>query len=209
MGEVEFVAGVAAMSDSGRYGPTRICAGIVGYADLTLADRVEPVLAALAQAGGGRFRGVRNSAGFHPGPGHQQQSSRRDCRPLSAAGFRVGSWPGWRGWAFRLDAWVFHPQLADAGRLGRACPTANIVMCNRRRRSATLLRRPKGWRCSRRGRRGMTELAACPNVSVKLGGVMMRLAAFDYSRRRIAAHVGGARRPLAPIRQDLHRVVRR
>jgi predicted TIM-barrel fold metal-dependent hydrolase len=26
----------------------------------------------------------------------------------------------------------------------------------------------------------MTELAKCPNVTVKLGGVMMRLAAFDY-----------------------------
>lgn len=26
----------------------------------------------------------------------------------------------------------------------------------------------------------MKDLAACPNVSVKLGGVMMRLAAFDY-----------------------------
>ena len=30
VGEVEFCAGVAAMSDSGQYGPTRICAGIVG-----------------------------------------------------------------------------------------------------------------------------------------------------------------------------------
>ena len=26
----------------------------------------------------------------------------------------------------------------------------------------------------------MTEIAACPNVTVKLGGMMMRLAAYDY-----------------------------
>jgi L-fuconolactonase len=26
----------------------------------------------------------------------------------------------------------------------------------------------------------MTELARCPNVSLKLGGMMMRLAAYDY-----------------------------
>ena len=36
VGETEFVQGIAAMSASGRYGPTRVASGIVGYADLTL-----------------------------------------------------------------------------------------------------------------------------------------------------------------------------
>src|SRR5260221_1236062 len=58
VGEVEFCAGVAAMSDSGKYGPTRLCAGIVGFADLTLGDRATPVLEAQMAAGRGRFRGV-------------------------------------------------------------------------------------------------------------------------------------------------------
>jgi hypothetical protein len=64
VGETEFVAGIAAISESGGYGPTRVAAGIVGYADLTLGDRVEPVLEAHIRAGGGRFRGVRHSAGW-------------------------------------------------------------------------------------------------------------------------------------------------
>ena len=64
VGETEFVNGVAAMSASGRYGATRVAAGIVGFADLTLGDRVEPVLEALIRAGGGRFRGVRHSAAW-------------------------------------------------------------------------------------------------------------------------------------------------
>ena len=46
VGETEFVNGVAAMSASGAYGKIRVCAGIVGHADLTLGDRVEPVLEA-------------------------------------------------------------------------------------------------------------------------------------------------------------------
>src|SRR6185295_12619548 len=54
VGETEFVNGVAAMTASGIYGKIRACAGIVGYADLTLGSRVEPVLEALARAGGGR-----------------------------------------------------------------------------------------------------------------------------------------------------------
>ena len=68
VGETEFVAGVAAMSASGLYGPTHVAAGIVGFADLTLGDRVEPVLEAHLRASGGRFRGVRHSAGWDASP---------------------------------------------------------------------------------------------------------------------------------------------
>ncbi len=59
VGEVQFCAGIAAMSDSGLYGPTRICAGVVGFADLTLGDSAAAILDAEVQVGGGRFRGVR------------------------------------------------------------------------------------------------------------------------------------------------------
>src|SRR6478735_2348405 len=64
VGETQFVNGVAAMSASGMYGETRACAGIVSRADLLLGDAVAPVLEAHIQAGGGRFRGIRNSASF-------------------------------------------------------------------------------------------------------------------------------------------------
>jgi L-fuconolactonase len=64
VGETEFVAGVAAMSESGTFGSARVAAGIVGAADLMLGDRVEPVLEAHLAASGGRFRGVRHSSGW-------------------------------------------------------------------------------------------------------------------------------------------------
>jgi hypothetical protein len=59
VGEIEFANGVAAMSASGGYGPARVCAGIVGHADLLLGARVAPVLEEMITAGGGRFRGIR------------------------------------------------------------------------------------------------------------------------------------------------------
>ena len=37
VGEVEFVAGIAAMSASGGYGPIKVAQGIVGFADLASA----------------------------------------------------------------------------------------------------------------------------------------------------------------------------
>ena len=68
VGEVEFVAGIAAMSASGGYGPINVAQGIVGFADLALGDRVEPVLEALIRAGGGRLSGVRYSVGYDADP---------------------------------------------------------------------------------------------------------------------------------------------
>src|ERR1700704_6237084 len=60
LGEVEFVNGVAAMTASGIYGKTRACPGMVGHANLMLGGKVEPVLEALARAGGERYRGIRH-----------------------------------------------------------------------------------------------------------------------------------------------------
>ena len=62
LGETEFVNGVAAMSASGGYGATRVCAGIVGHADLALGARVEPVLEAHLRLAGERFKGIRHTS---------------------------------------------------------------------------------------------------------------------------------------------------
>ena len=61
LGETEFVTGVSAMSASGQFGPTRVCAAMFGYVDLRLGGRVKPILEAHITASGGRFRGIRFS----------------------------------------------------------------------------------------------------------------------------------------------------
>src|SRR5258705_2905613 len=66
VGEIEFANGVAAMSASGGYGKPRICAGIVGHADLALGARVKEVLEAMIVSGGSRFRGIRFISASHP-----------------------------------------------------------------------------------------------------------------------------------------------
>src|SRR5262249_10996667 len=60
-GERESAPATGARSPGGLYAPTRVAAGIVGFAALPLGDRVEPVLEAHIRASGGRFRGVRHS----------------------------------------------------------------------------------------------------------------------------------------------------
>ena len=182
VGETEFVAGIAAMSASGGYGPTRVAQGIVGVADLTLGDRVEPVLEAQIRAGGGRFKGIRHSAGYDPDP--VIGNSRPDMQPhlYDRPDFRAGL-KRLAAHGLSLDAWLYHPQLADVAALARAVPEATIVMCHcggvlgygpyANRKDEIL----KTWRA------GMTELAGCPNVCVKLGGMLNRGAALDFRDR--------------------------
>jgi L-fuconolactonase len=179
VGETEFVAGIAAMSASGGYGKTRVAAGIVGYADLTKGDWVEPVLEAHIRAGGGRFRGVRHSGGWDADPiignSAPDMAAGLYARPEFRAGLAKLSALG-----LSLDAWVFHPQLPDVIDLARAFPGTNIIMGH----CGGLLgygpyagKRDEvfaAWKAS------VTELAKCPNVTMKLGGMMMRLAATDY-----------------------------
>jgi predicted TIM-barrel fold metal-dependent hydrolase len=178
VGETEFVTGIAAMSASSLYGPIRVAAGIVGFADLTLGDRVEPVLEAHIRASGGRFRGVRHSAAWDASP--VIGNSRVDGpHLLQQADFRAGL-ARLTALGLSLDAWVFHPQLADVIDLARAFPTSTIIVghvggplgygpyAGKKEEVFT------AWKAK------ITELATCPNVFMKLGGMMMRLAAFDY-----------------------------
>ena len=92
VGETEFVNGVAAMSASGIYGPTRVCAGIVGHADLRLGAAVQEVLEAHIRAGGGRFRGIRHSAAWDADPldhaAEQPDAARAPGRPGVPRGLR-------------------------------------------------------------------------------------------------------------------------
>jgi predicted TIM-barrel fold metal-dependent hydrolase len=179
VGETEFVAGIAAMSDSGLYGSTRIAAGIVGFADLALGDRVTPVLEAHIRAGGERFRGVRHSAAWDASEVIGNSAVATGPHDMRRPEFRAGL-ARLAGLGLSLDVWVFHPQLAEAIDLARAFPTATLIVghCGgplgygpyTGQRDAVFA----AWKA------GITELATCPNVIMKLGGMMMRLAAYDY-----------------------------
>ena len=179
VGEVEFAAGIAATSESGGYGLARVAAGIVGFADLRLGDGVGEVLAALAAAGGGRFRGVRHAAGWDDDPAIGNGHHAAGPGLYGEADFRAGL-ACLTAHGLSLDAWLYHPQLDDLVALARACPDANIIMNH----TGGMLgygvykgRDDEGFAVLKAG---LTELATCPNVTMKVGGMMMRRASFDY-----------------------------
>ena len=179
VGQTEFVAGIAAMSDSGQYGPTRVAAGIVGFADLTLGDRVESVLEANIRAGGGRFRGVRHSAAWDADPVIGNSRTAHALHLMRDADFRVGL-ARLTAMGLSFDAWAFHPQLADVVELARALPSANIIMGHCGGPLGYGVYAGKRDEVFAAWKPQILELAKCPNVTMKLGGMMMRLAAYDY-----------------------------
>ncbi|WP_293902483.1 amidohydrolase family protein [Phenylobacterium sp.] len=177
VGETEFVNGVAAMSASGLYGATRACAGIVSRADLLLGDGVKAVLEAHIQAGGGRFRGIRNSASFDADPEVLGPLNRLEAGLYLRDDFRAG-FKHLAPMGLTFDAWLLEPQLPDLIDLARAFPDTPIVLdhvgtpLGRGSYTGKLPDRFDGWRANIR------ELARSPKVVVKLGGLAMAFCNF-------------------------------
>jgi predicted TIM-barrel fold metal-dependent hydrolase len=174
LGEVEYVNGVAAQSASGLYGPGRLCAAIIGHADLTLGDGAAPVLEAL-MAVTPRFKGIRHAAAWDADPEVLGAPFRAPQGLYLDATFRKGfRHLGRLGLTF--DAWLLEPQLGDVVSLAQAFPDQPIVLdhCGTPLGIASyrgrLPERFAAWRDSIR------ELGRCPNVSVKLGGLAMYFA---------------------------------
>jgi L-fuconolactonase len=177
VGETEFVNGVAAMSASGIYGDMRACAGIVSRADLLLGDGVKAVLEAHIQAGGGRFRGIRNSASFEEDKDVLGPLNRVEAGLYLRDDFRAG-FKHLAPLGLTFDAWLLEPQLPDVIDLARAFPDTTIILdhvgtpIGRGSFTGKLAERFPIWKAN------MLELAKSPNVVVKVGGLAMAFCNF-------------------------------
>src|SRR6202158_2031110 len=197
VGEVEFANGVAAMSASGGYGPAAICAGIVSHANLLLGDGARPVLEAEIAAGQGRFRGIRHSSAWDADADVAGMYATRPRGLLLDSTFRKG-FACLTPLGLSFDAWLFHPQIGELTDLARAFSDTRIVLdhcggpigigsyANRRDEIFPL------WKASIR------EIAGCPNVVVKLGGLAMRLLGYDFHERAMPPSSEDAAAALRP-----------
>jgi predicted TIM-barrel fold metal-dependent hydrolase len=178
VGEVEFANGVAAMAASGAYGTTKVCAGIVGYADLALGARVEPALEAMIMAGGGRFRGIRFISASHPDDAARGSSVNRPAGLLMDGQVREG-FARLQPLGLGFDAWMYHTQLGELVDLARTFPETRIVLDHVGGPIGLGPYAGKREEVFAEWSARIAELAACPNVHIKLGGLGMRLFGFD------------------------------
>ncbi len=184
VGETEFVNGAAAMAASGRYGSVLACEGIVSRADLTMGESVGAVLNSHIRAGNGRFRGIRHAASWDASDKVRKSHTNPPPDLYALASFRQGLKELARR-NLTFEAWQYSPQLPGLIALARAVPEAKIVLNHvggpigigpyAGRRDEIF----KSWS------RDIKELAGCPNVFVKLGGLGMPLCGFDFHKREV------------------------
>jgi predicted TIM-barrel fold metal-dependent hydrolase len=182
IGETEFVNGIAAMSASGGFGPTRACAGIVGYADLMLGSAVEPVLEDHIRAGGGRFRGVRYLLIWD-----EDEQVRYQGYPIAAhlaldPKFREGvACLGRMNLSY--DAIVLHPQLSEMIALADACPDVTIILNHVGIPLQIGRYKGRNAEVTTQWSKDIRELAKRPNVVVKLGGLSVHWVGLGFDRK--------------------------
>ena len=179
VGEAEFVNGIAAMSASGIYGKTRVAAGIVGHADLTLGGRVEPVLSALSRAGGDRFRGIRHITAWDADASFLNPTYPVPPRQLADKTFREG-FAVLSRLGLSFDAWLYHPQIDEVADLAGAFPDARIVLNHVGGPVGIGVYRGKRNEVFSRWRASIKTLATHQNVFIKVGGLGMALNGFGF-----------------------------
>ncbi len=184
VGETEFVNDIAERSASGAHGPARIAAGIIGTVDLRIGDEAADVLDAQIEAANGRFRGIRLGALWHEMPNVRNHRINPPEHMLLHDDFRSGfKYLAPRKLSF--DVWCCHPQIPDAIDLARTFPDTTIVLNHfggplgigpyEGKRDEVF----ENWKTM------IDELAGCPNVVVKLGGINMDINGYGWEKRSL------------------------
>ncbi len=180
VGETAFVERLAAENRAAG-SATDMAAGIVGVADLSRGAEVREVLEAHLQASP-RFRGIRHANAWDASDQIRRSHSSPPEGLLGQAGFREG-FAALEPLGLSFDAWMFHPQIPELTDLARAFPATSIIFDHvggplgigpyAGKRADVY----EGWK------RSIAELASCPNVVVKVGGMTRPINGFEWHKR--------------------------
>lgn len=183
-GETEIIV---SMTDGREIG-TRVCAGIVGYADLFEGARVEELLDLHAELGRGRFVGVRQLTIWD----ESEAVRMYQWPPKRALSAGMMADPGFRDGFARLaprhlcfDVTAFHTQLGESYELAKAFPQTPIIIDH----LGCVLRvgpyAGKDDAIFATWKADLTRLAELPNVILKIGGLGMRMYGYDFRSRAV------------------------
>ncbi|SFZ80688.1 Predicted metal-dependent hydrolase, TIM-barrel fold [Devosia enhydra] len=180
LGETEFLHGYGAMAASGLYCPPGIVSGIVAFVDLRLGARVADILE--RHMAFGRVRGIRNLTWHHPDPAFAFSDLAIVPGTLESPGFREG-FACLAKHDLAYDATAFEPQFPELLALARAFPLQRIVLNHL---GGILGSGPYAGRRDEAfafWRDGLRDLATCPNIFVKIGGMSAQRGGFDLRNR--------------------------
>lgn len=157
VGETEFAHGIAAMSQSGIYGPSRLCTGIFGTADLRLGNNVESVLHAHLAASP-YFRGIRS-----PFPSNLNDEFLAGYAKLGELNLSYDNYsPDFE-------------RLPTLAKLGAINPDVTIIVNH----LGGKIDPDAGEAEFSSWRTAIDAIAACPNAVMKVGGAQQRVGRWE------------------------------
>ena len=178
VGETEYVASLAKASEED---PTKTTiAGIIGHADMTRGKAVVEVLETHEAAGEGRFRGIRHAGACDTTGTLTNTGSPRPC-PYRDKAFQEGVRTlGEMGYTY--DTWHFFHQNREYLELARAVPGTTMILDHFGTPLGVGAYAGKREEIFERWRDDFSELAKCPNVVAKLGGLAMPDNGFGWDK---------------------------
>ena len=179
VGETEWVESIAERATA-RPERSQI-GGIVGSVELRGGDDVRPVLEAHLAASE-RFRGIRQPAAWDPDPSIISIPGVDDPHLYDDAAFRAG-FAVLHELDLVYDAYHYHTQNGSLTRLARDFPDVSIVLDHL---GTPLGIGPYAGRAPEifeAWTKDLADLARCPNVAVKLGGLCMPWNGFHFEER--------------------------
>ena len=183
LGETAFVAEQAAESAKGGPGKAEIAA-IVSHADLTLGERAEEVLALHEELGRGLFRGIRHAGARDEDPAALMIPGGAPPGLYQDAGFQRGlKRLGQLGYSY--DTWHYHHQNPDFAALARAVPDTAMVLDHFGTPLGVGRFAGRREEIFRAWKKDVAEIAKCPNVVAKLGGLAMPDNGFGWMGREL------------------------
>lgn len=161
-------------------GHDRFPVGIIAMADLQLGDGVRPVLEALAEAGQGRVKGIRNTTAWHADAAVRSNPNPPPDGLLRSDAFRAGA-QAVAAEGLSLDVWAYQTQLDEVRALAEAVPELTVIVdhCG-----GPLGVGPhdrfdpdnfNAWRDA------LAPVAALPNTRVKIGGFGLCVFGWRYA----------------------------
>ena len=187
LGEIEFANGVGAMCASGHFGDIRLCAGIVGFADLRNGEQVGELLDRAMACAPERFRGIRQSTmedsrdapfrwnftGRPPGGISRHPRFREGLRQVALRGLT-------------FDATGFHHQLPELSAFADAFDGMKVILNHMTVAAGVELNPDEQAALFTEWRRNLFETARRPNVFCKIGGLGMPMWGFGFQDRQEA-----------------------
>ena len=184
LGEVEFVTAEARKSRGQGRGKPELAA-LVSHIDLRIGDRLGDVISQHEEMSEGLFRGVRH-AGAHDDEPALLIPPSAPADLYADADFRKGvAELGRRGYSY--DTWHYHHQNRAFTELARAVPDTTLVLDHFGTPLGVGRYAGKRDEIFVQWKEDIAELAKCPNVVAKIGGLAMPDNGFGWFGRDLPA----------------------